>query len=145
MLPGFIFSGGIWVGEGRITLTGSPTFIKFYTKWEITLENHDLIKAVQTVEMQGVKDHVVNFFTFKDITRESFSLTLESETIGRIEGTGVIKPTVLAWELRSLLTLEGFEVYELQENGDYSLHAEYSSPEQYRTIIDGLLWKKTSE
>jgi hypothetical protein len=37
---------------------------------------------------------------------------------------------------------EGFEVYEQQENGDYFLHAEYGSPDQFRTIIEGLIWRK---
>ena len=144
MPPGFIFSSGIWIGEGKITFNTSLEFIKFYTKWEISSENPAFIYAIQKVEMHGVKDHVVNYFNFKDITPTSFTVLLESEAVGSVQGSGVINPTVLAWEIRNPPQFEGFEVYELQENGDYSLHAEYASIDEYRTIIDGLIWKKGS-
>lgn len=144
MQPGFIFNDGIWIGEGKITFNTSPEFIKFYTKWQISPIENGIIKAIQIVEMQGIEEHVVNHFTFKDITPTNFSLSLESESMGKVFGTGVINPTVLAWELRENYPLDGFEVYELQENGDYALHAEYSSPDRFRTIIDGLVWKKGS-
>ena len=144
MLPNFIFSTSTWIGEGKITFSTSFDFIKFYTKWEINADAQSTIYATQKVEMQGIKDHVVNYFIFKDITPTSFSVFLESESMGSVHGTGVINPTNIAWEIRSNPAFEGFEVYELQENGDYSLHAEYASTDQYRTIIDGLIWKKGS-
>lgn len=139
----FIFTPGIWIGEGKITFSTSPDFIKFYTKWQITEEQPGTIKAVQTVEMHGIKEHVVNNFTFVDVTPKSFALTLESEMIGSVNGKGLIDARSIAWEFRGNLSFEGFEVYELQENGDYFLHAEYSS-EQFRTIVEGLIWKKGS-
>ena len=144
MSHGFIFSSGIWIGEGKITFSTSSEFIKFYTKWEIIPESETLIRATQKVEMQGIKEHVINYFIFKDITPTSFSVLLESEAMGSVHGNGVINSTVLAWEIRSNPSNEGFEVYELQDNGDYSLHAEYASTDQYRTIVDGLIWKKGS-
>lgn len=139
----FILSPGTWIGEGKITFSASPEFIKFYTKWQITEEQPGVMKASQTVEMQGVEEHVINQFRFTDLTPKSFALTIESETIGSVQGKGIIDARTIAWEFRDNLSFEGFEVYELQENGDYFLHAEYSS-EEYRTIVEGLIWKKGS-
>lgn len=142
----FIFTPGTWIGEGKISFSASPEFIKFYTKWEISQADLNQLKATQTVEMQGVEEHVINVFTFYDITATSFAVQLENNVVGSILGTGLIASNVIAWEFRgSPTTFEGFEVYERQENGDFSLHAEYSSTDQFRTLIEGLIWKKSSK
>lgn len=143
-LQEFIFVPGIWLGEGKITFTASPEFIRFYTKWEITQESEGILKATQIVEMHGVEEQVINMFTFKDITPTSFVVHMENNIVGKITGTGLRTEQTIAWEFRSQLAFEGFEVYEQQENGDYFLHAEYGSPDQYRTIVEGLMWRKGS-
>lgn len=140
---GFIFTPGIWIGEGKITFSASPEFIKFYTRWQINQDMPGKINAVQTVEMQGIPEHVINVLTFSDITPTTFSVVLENELMGKVEGSGLINAKTIAWEFRQQEAFEGFEVYEIQENGDYLLHAEYSSTDQFRTIIDALIWKKS--
>ncbi len=140
----FIFTSGIWLGEGKISFSNSPEFIKFYTKWEIVEEGPMIMKAVQVVEMQGVEEHVTNVFRFKDITPISFSVSLENILVGCITGTGLRAEHLIAWEFRGTSAIEGFETYEQQENGDYFLHAEYGTPDQFRTIIEGLIWRKGS-
>jgi hypothetical protein len=139
----FIFSPGIWIGEGKIALSTSPEIIHFYTKWIVDKPKKKEHSCQQQVEMQGVDESVFNNLTFSDITAESFTVILENEMIGKVKGKGIIDDKTIAWEYRSG-DFEGFEVYELQDNGDYMLHAEYSSPDQYRTIIDGRIWKKIS-
>lgn len=145
MLPhSFIFSTGIWIGEGKITFSTSPEHIKFYTKWQVSDEENGLFVAKQTVEMQGIKEHVVNIYTFQTITPNNFTLSLANDLMGKVKGKGVIDQNTIAWELLREDSFEGFEVYERQENGDYTFHAEYSSTEQYRTIVEGLIWQKSS-
>ncbi|MBA2368603.1 MAG: hypothetical protein H0V82_06225 [Candidatus Protochlamydia sp.] len=144
-LPEFIFSHGIWLGEGKISFTSSPEFIKFYTRWQIAPEDNGLIKAVQVVEMQGIGEQITNTFQFNDITSIDFSVSLENSLVGKISGKGMrTESCTVAWEFRSQGSFEGFEVYERQENGDYFLHAEYGSPDQFRTIVEGLVWRKES-
>lgn len=140
----FIFSTGLWLGEGKITFSSSNEFIKFYTRWQITEESSGIIRAVQVVEMQGIDEQMVNTFTFKDIHPESFSLSLENKIVGMIAGSGLRDTDLIAWEFRGQAAFEGFEVYERQDNGDYFLHAEYGAPDQFRTIIEGLIWRKGS-
>ena len=143
MHTGFIFSPGIWLGEGTITFATSPDIIKFYTKWEISENNQSCIHAKQVVEMQGIKEKVVNHFIFTDFTDTSFSVCLESEAMGRVQGLGAITPVLLRWEIiQSDVSSQGFETYELQDNGTYCLHAEYKSTDPYQTTVDGLIWKK---
>lgn len=139
----FIFSPGFWLGEGKISFSSSSEFIKFYTKWEISAPQEGKIIAIQTVEMMGIEEQVVNHFTFQDYDdSKTFVIFLENQVVSKVEGTGVRDDTTLAWEFRNQTALEGFEVYEKQENGDYFFHAEYGTPEQYRTLIEGLIWKK---
>lgn len=140
----FIFTPGIWLGEGKITFTASPQFLKFYTKWEIVEERPNVMKAVQTVEMQGIGEQVINTFTFKDFQSTTFSVFLENDVVGKISGKGIFDEQIIAWEFSGQATFEGFEVYEQQENGDFSLHAEYGSSDQFRTVVEGLIWRKGS-
>lgn len=139
----FIFTPGSWLGEGKITFSASSEFLKFYTKWEITETSPGIMSAVQTVEMLDVEEHVVNTFTFYDIKPTSFSVSLKNPQIAdQILGTGLRDEHSIAWEFQGNSALEGFEVYEKQQNGDYFIHAEYGSSSDYRTIIEGLLWQK---
>jgi hypothetical protein len=140
----FIFTPGIWLGEGKITFSASSEFIRFYTKWQISEEQDHMMKAIQTVEMQGVEEQVTNTFTFYDIQPKSFSVSMENHLVGKVVGKGIRDGQLIAWEFHKQADCEGFEVYEQQENGDYFLHAEYGSPEPFRTVVEGLIWLKGS-
>lgn len=141
----FIFSPGIWIGEGKITFSTSPENIHFYTKWIIEkLDEKIGYVCQQEVAMQGVEESVFNNLTFSEVTPQSFIVTLENELVGTVAGKGIIDAKTIAWEYRPGTDFEGFEVYELQDNNEYMLHAEYSSPDQYRTIVDGRIWKKST-
>ena len=142
MLEDFIFIPSIWLGEGRISFSSSSEFIKFYTKWEIYRESPEVMKATQSVEMQAADETVKNLFTFKEIQQTSFVVQLEHPLVGSMSGQGVRSEKTIGWEFRHPPDFEGFEVYEKQENGDFYLHAEYAYPHQFRTIVEGLIWKK---
>jgi hypothetical protein len=139
----FIFSPGRWVGEGRITFSSSPDCLRFYTKWSIESIMNESIFSEQRVEMEGGEEHTINQFVFSNIGKESFLIELTNNLLGTIKGKGVMDEKTLAWEFRGNPDFEGFEVYELQENGDYMLHAEYASTDQFRTVIDGRIWMKS--
>jgi hypothetical protein len=138
----FIFQEGIWIGEGKVSFSTSPEHIHFYTKWVIKKNEKNEIHCQQQVEMRGGGDSVFNNFTFSDIKDTSFAVVLENDILGQALGQGVIDERSIAWEFRQHSDFEGFEVYELQENGDFLLHAEYISTDQHRTTIDGRVWKK---
>lgn len=146
MYKHFIFEPGVWIGEGKMNFSESSTTVRFYTRWEVEQNPYSdyplEFECKHTVEMQGGNDHVYNKLTFFDIQKESFVVVLENELVGAIEGTGVIEEKKLAWEFRDPMHFEGFEVYELQENGDYLFHAEYLSQDNVRSVIEGRIWKK---
>jgi len=139
----FIFEPGIWIGEGTISFTASPTKVKFYTRWEVRDLGEKGIQCCQTVELEGVEEHVVNLYTFLNISEAKFQVILENEVLTKVIGEGFIEKNKIAWEFRGHDTFEGFEVYELLENGTHRMHAEYSSSDQFRTIISGVIWKKS--
>lgn len=139
----FIFSPGIWLGEGKISFTSSPNFIKFFTKWVIQVESSGIMTANQMIEMQGgEEDPTINSFTFKELCPTSFVVILENESVGSSVGTGVRDAQTIAWEFHPPASLEGFETYEIQRNGDYFFHAEYGSSHEFKTVVEGLIWRK---
>jgi hypothetical protein len=87
-------------------------------------------------------DENVNHFTFHSFHDGNFKVTLENQLFGTIQGRGIVDHPALAWEFHERGGMQGFELYELQENGDYTLHAEYYAEEFFRTIIDGRIWRK---
>lgn len=141
----FLFQPGYWIGEGKITFSGSSEHIRFYTRWMIGDKNEGEIVCNQQVEMQGSEELITNCFILTDVKENSFQISISNELIGEVKGKGIVDQKTIAWEFRGQGAMEGFEVYEIQENGDYMLHAEYSSPDQFRTIIDGRIWLKSGE
>lgn len=137
----FIFQPGLWIGEGRVTFSTSSEMLHFYTKWQAK-NLPDAIECVQAVELQGANEQVVNRFLLSDITGETFVITLENDLVGQVKGKGVVDEKMIAWEFRGENGLEGFESFKLLENGDYAVHAEYASQDQFRSIIEGKIWKK---
>lgn len=145
----FIFSPGIWLGEGKISFSASNEQLPFSTRWTIqeeSMQDESMgIACVQEVEMREAgSEKLSNKIFIFDITDTHFKVALSNEMVGKVMGKGIIDDKTIAWELREKSGFEGFEVYELQENGEYFFHAEYASTESFRTIIDGRIWKKTN-
>lgn len=146
----FIFHPGTWLGQGTLSFSYSPEQIPFYAKWIIDSPVEGVIRALQQVVKQGEKEPILNTFLFSPLDDKTFSVVLNTELIGSVRGEGKIEHHIIAWEFqRSVIAegteiFEGFEVYELQDSGEYRFHAEYSSTEQFRTIVDGKIWKKYS-
>lgn len=141
----FLFNTTKWIGEGKISFSASPDHIRFYTRWTRSTENAQILQWTQEVEMHGGDDKVSNSFVITPLTETAFSISLENELIGKAVGKGVIDGNKIAWEIKSPDTFHGFEVYELQENGDYMMHAEYVAQDNFRTIIDARIWMKEEE
>lgn len=146
----FIFSPGVWIGEGFLTFKGSSEKIKFYTKWtikvallpEVSLTTTATMECCQQVELQGIPEQMTNYLTFSHLSESGFAVCLENQLFGKISGKGIQDNVMIAWEFHDQPPCDGFETYTLQPNGDYFFKAEYSTPGQHRTYIEGRLWKK---
>lgn len=138
----FLFTESTWIGEGKVILGSQPQPIHFYTRWVIGPVTNGTITCDQKVEMEKGIGTVNNQLTLSNITPQTFEILLTSDQLQRVPGRGLIDPKTIAWEFRGLPDFEGFEVYELQDNGDYLFHAEYISMEQVDTVIDGRIWRK---
>lgn len=141
----FIFTPGYWLGEGKVTFDALKEHIHFYTRWMVEPEEDGLIICNQQIEMQGMEEILTNRYSFTNITKEGCLVIIENELVGGVSGQCVIEPKTIAWEFRGQSTMEGFEIYQLQDNGDYMFHAEYASQDQFRTHIDGRIWLKKSD
>ncbi len=138
----FLFAPGRWVGAGRITFSISKELIRFYTRWTIEKDQQGRFNCDQIVEMQGIQEKVENRFIVSSLIENKFKIEMQSEAVGSAIGSGIVDVKTIAWEFHGQAGIEGFEVYELQENGDYMLHAEYASSDSFRTIIDARIWRK---
>jgi hypothetical protein len=142
----FILDPSQWLGEGKIRLNMVDEELGFVTRWNVgNRDDRGRIESVQEVQVKGVADVMFNQFSFFDITPTQFSVELENQALGRVIGNGIINDKVIAWEFRVLeLGFEGFEFYEKQDDGKYLMRAEYCTSDQFRTIINGTIWKKTA-
>ncbi|MCH9634495.1 MAG: hypothetical protein S4CHLAM7_12470 [Chlamydiae bacterium] len=139
----FLFNSEEWIGDGSITFNEFGHGLKFYTQWKVFSSDKDSISCAQEIEVEGLMDKTQNKFTLSDIKAGTFSITLENESLGKVVGKGVMDDKTVAWEFSNKeLGFEGFEVYELQEDGNYVTRGEYVSIDQLRTIIEGKIWKK---
>jgi len=142
---GFIFAPGDWLGEGEVSFSASEERLKFHTLWQVFHNETDPIELRHTVEIVGVPDKVVNKLEVDQLSDSGFRLFLTNDMVDRVEGKGLVEPDKIGWEFRGEPGFEGIELYTLKEDGSYSVHAEYLSSEQFRTVIDGRIWKRTTE
>jgi hypothetical protein len=140
----FLFHPGEWLGAGQVSFSMSPDVLHFRMKWVVMQDTPQNYRCTQTVEIVG-GDRIINVF---DITKtednKNFAITLENELLGTFSGTGVQEEQLIAWEFREKGAFEGYEVYKKVENDEYTMHAEYLSSENTRTMIRGRIWKKTT-
>lgn len=139
----FIFSPTSWLGEGRIQLNMVDEELGFYTRWNISpKDERGAIECMQEIQVKGLPDIMHNQFSFYDFTPTSFAIEMENQSMGKVIGTGIINKQVIAWEFRIKdIGFEGFEFYEKQGDGSYLMRAEYSTSDQFRTLIKGRVWQ----
>jgi len=143
----FLFRPGIWLGEGKVKLNVSPEEMKFMTRWNLGESSEEgPIKAVQEVQISGLSEIMTNQFSVFKVVDEEFEIELENQNLGKVIGKGIIRPKIISWEFRlNSLGFEGFELYEKEEDDTYSLHAEYATKDDFRTIIQGKIWLQKSK
>ena len=139
----FILMPNQWLGEGKIVLNMVEEELAFFTRWNISQKDTSgLIECVQEIQVKGLSDIMLNQFLFTNFTNNSFDIELENQALGKIVGGGVISEKVIGWEFRMPeLGFEGFEFYERQEDNSYLMHAEYTTSDQFRTLIKGRVWQ----
>lgn len=139
----FILSPSQWLGEGKIVLNMVEEELAFFTRWNVSDKDPSgLIECVQEIQVKGLSDIMMNQFIFTNVTPSSFTIELENQALGKIVGIGVINDKVIGWEFRMPeLGFEGFEFYEKQPDNSYLMHAEYSTSDQFRTLIKGRVWQ----
>lgn len=136
-------SPGYWLGKGNISFSESDESFTFYTRWTVADCGPASRECNQEIEIEGLSERLQNSYMVRDVTLDSFAIELLNPVLGQVEGKGLIDNRVIAWEFRNLTTggFEGYESYELQKDGSYRVHAEYTSTSQLRTIVDGEIWK----
>ncbi len=133
----FLLQPGKWEGEGTVGFSSSNDKMYFITNWEVAALVEDRIKSRQQVKMEDADEMILNKFSLEVSEDKTFTITLDNDLIGQVEGRGIIDKKTIAWEFIGEGGVQGFELYERQAGGEYSFHAEYASPDQFRTIIDG--------
>jgi hypothetical protein len=140
----FIFTPDAWLGEGKIQLNMVEEELSFFTRWSITHpDGLGRIECMQEIQVKGLAEVMINQFALFDLTPSGFSIELENQSLGKIIGKGIISENLIGWEFRNPeIGFEGFEFYEKQPDGSYLMRAEYASSDQFRTLIQGKVWKK---
>lgn len=135
------FKPQIWLGQGKITFSMSDDVLPFYARWTVhEPEEEGEYVYIQEVEVEGMTDKMENRVRIYDFSDHKFCIEMENPLWGKAVGEGLIDHKVISWEFRRQSGFEGFEIYEVNDNGQYYLRAEYMSPDLYRTHIQGELW-----
>lgn len=138
----FLFQPGEWLGTGQVSFSMSPDVLHFRTKWEIDADAPNHFHCKQIVEIVG-GDRIINSFEILLHAPHTFDIVLTNDLLGTFSGEGVIEERLLAWEFREKGIFEGYEVYKCVDDNEYTMHAEYLSSDQTRTLIRGRIWKRT--
>lgn len=136
----FMLEPGSWIGEGSVTFSASTKQLFFITKWRVYNDDEPESEGIvceQLVQTEGNDEPVHNTFQVHEVSPTRFAIALENEAVGQVLGRGIIDDKTIAWEFQDNPHFQGYEVYELQEDGEYSFHAEYASDDSFRTIVDG--------
>lgn len=143
----FIFADGTWYGEGKITLNLVEEELVFNTNWAVQARDFaGKVSCAQEIQIQGLSENMRNDLNFYDFQMNTFSVDMENPNIGRIVGTGVYDDKTIAWEFRNNdMNFEGYEKYDLQEDGSYHMHGEYVTSDQFRTQIQARIWQHAQE
>ncbi|MEL7432059.1 MAG: hypothetical protein AAGI90_06005 [Chlamydiota bacterium] len=141
----FIASPGSWVGEGKIILNMVEEDLIFYTVWNVLDKDFSgIVTSVQNIQIQGLSEGIQNEMRFFDFSKESFGIEMQNQNVGKVIGRGVFDEKMIAWEFRgNNMKFEGYESYILQNDGTYKLKGEYISSDQFRTQVQGTIWKQT--
>ncbi|MBS0623491.1 MAG: hypothetical protein JSS62_02600 [Verrucomicrobia bacterium] len=135
-----MFCSSRWEGEGNITLSVSDQVISYKVVWIVSPPKEDRIFLHQIVTIQDFDQMMTNQFCISQASKTNFDIELSNQLVCGIKGKGVIDPQVVAWEFRETgQEFEGFEVYRLQPDESYEMHAEYSASEGMRTLIQGYI------
>lgn len=143
----FLLSPSAWLGQGRIQLNMVAEELAFFTKWNVNpSDTEGRIECVQEIQVKGLSDIMHNQFNIFDLNQSEFQIQLENDALGKIQGKGVINEKIIAWEFRiEEIGFEGFEMYEKQDEQTYLMRAEYATADQFRTVIQGKVWKQLEQ
>ncbi len=138
----FIFSPGIWRGEGKITLSVVEEALSFQTNWSVQTKDFiGKVQCAQDIQVHGLAEGMRNELSFFEFQNNTFAVEMENQNIGKVLGKGVYDDKMIGWEFRNRdMNFEGFETYHLQEDGSYAMHGEYITSDQFRTQIKARLW-----
>jgi len=142
----FILKTGFWQGEGKIQLNMIEEELLFQTTWNVLEENDGKISCVQEIQIEGLSENMKNELTFFALSPSAFSVEMTNHNIEKVQGKGIIDAETIAWEFKDQESnFEGFEVYHLEKDGGYKMHAEYVTSDQFRTKIVGRIWQKDAQ
>ena len=143
----FLLNPGSWVGQGNIQLSLVAEELSFATKWNIGGPTSDgKIECIQEIQIKGLADVMHNQFSIFDLSCGEFQIQLQNDALGKITGKGLINDKIIAWEFRiEEMGFEGFELYEKEDDENYLMRAEYATEDQFRTLIQGKVWKQAQQ
>lgn len=142
----FLFTPATWLGQGNIRLNMTIEELTFFTRWTVNhIDTDGRISCLQEIQVKGLAEVMQNDFLLFDMTTGEFGIDLENDAVGKVTGKGLVNEKLIAWEFRiEDIGFDGFEIYEKQDEKNYTMRAEYATNDQFRTVIQGKLWQKNT-
>lgn len=136
----FIFLPGKWQGTGKISFSMADDVLPFNMTWTVAENEEGIFRFSQTVTVENFDEPLNNHFSLTNVTKNTFTIALENTLVGRVEGKGIFDEKIIAWEFKKAQEgFEGYEIYELQEDGSYKMRAEFMGGDDLRTFVTGTI------
>jgi hypothetical protein len=137
----FLLEKGIWKGNGLIQISMVKETLNFEKRWMIHSKDFlGRVEALQINQIEGLPEPTKNEYLFYNISKNSFTVELQSPHLGKIVGVGFIDEKSIGWEFRkNEKEFEGYETYHLQNDGSYEMQGEYITADHFRSKISSKL------
>jgi hypothetical protein len=141
-----LFFGGCytWLCQGKIKINVVQDELSFCARWVVSKSEESEVICTQEIEVEGMEDKIENKLHITNIKDGKFDIVVQNDIWGEATGTGRIYPEKIAWEVRKHGPgFEGLEIYSLAEDGKYTIRSDFMTPNEYRSHIEGAIWKKS--
>lgn len=139
----FVFTPGVWLGEGTIKFSYSQESFFYFTKWIVEEERKGVINCRQIVEVSSLAHQIENRFCIRQMQGAGFEIGLSNEFLSNVLGSGVVKKHQISWQFAHTDILEGKEEYSKLAEDRYLMHASYCAQNTFSTLVDGKIWLKS--
>ncbi len=120
------YANDLLVGPGYLLLEPEKEKIAFTLKWSLIEESikAEELEFIEEILCAGHSLPLINHYYFKRLNQRDFSLTMENDEIGRVEGKGFFDKEFVGFEITDReLRLHATQYYHYMGDGQWTMQS----------------------